>query len=678
MLKREVLAKKILLLGVDGMDPRLTKKFVEMGLMPNVKQYIERGACREDLTMLGGHPTVTPPMWTTLACGCYANVHGITGFNRKGENIDMLAYNIDSRLCQAEQLWNVFAEAGKKTLVFHWPGSSWPPSSSSENLYVVDGSSPGGVGMSMAQVEGDFLVSASEKVERITYKEKIASEATPACIITDLETNESETNEDAMNGEIFAELAASGKGWTHTIYNENQSVQASTEIPLDLSQSTLKPANGWEAAPHDAKEFVILFSHGLVRRPALALKNAEGIYDRVAIYKNKKEIEPICIIKQGELVVGVIDDVIKNNIKYKTNRNLKLLEIDPEGKTLYMYVSPAMNIECDKIWHPKRLFKAVTENVGYPVPTVQVGCQAPMLITGCMWDNWNASAEWQASAMQYIIDTEDIDVVFSHYHGPDLQGHMFMKHLTEQPFNKFPHDVYEKYIRDVYTQTDKYLGEFMHYLDEGWTIIIFSDHALVSSKNEVPMLIDVTGTCTPVMEELGYTVMKDNGKGGKVIDWEKTKAVVQGEGHIYLNLKGREPYGIVDPADKYELEEEIMTALYGYRDKKTGHRIVSVALRNRDAILLGQGGPHAGDICIWHAEGYNYDHADCLSTTWGEDDTSVSPIFIGAGPGFKKGVKTERIIRQIDFAATVAVLGGVRMPAQCEGAPVYQILTEEY
>ena len=112
--------------------------------------------------------------------------------------------------------------------------------------------------------------------------------------------------------------------------------------------------------------------------------------------------------------------------------------------------------------------------------------------------------------------------------------------------------------------------------------------------------------------------------------------------------------------------------------KKTGKRVVSVALRNKDAVLLGQGGPEAGDIIYWLAEGYNFDHADCLSTTWGDGDTSVSPAFIGAGKGLKKGVKTDRIIRQVDFAPTVAVLGGVRMPRECEGAPVYQILAEDF
>ena len=121
-----------------------------------------------------------------------------------------------------------------------------------------------------------------------------------------------------------------------------------------------------------------------------------------------------------------------------------------------------------------------------------------------------------------------------------------------------------------------------------------------------------------------------------------------------------------------------MTALYGYRDKTTGHRLIALALRNKDAILLGLGGPESGDIIIALAEGYNYDHADSLSTTYGAADTSVSPIFVAAGRGIKENFVTDRIIREVDLIPTMAVLAGVRMPAQCEGAPAYQILAEEY
>lgn len=38
------------------------------------------------------------------------------------------------------------------------------------------------------------------------------------------------------------------------------------------------------------------------------------------------------------------------------------------------------------------------------------------------------------------------------------------------------------------------------------------------------------------------------------IDWERTKAIAIRAGNIYINLKGRNPQGIVEPEDKYALE----------------------------------------------------------------------------------------------------------------------------
>ena len=72
--------EKLLVLGIDGMDPRLTKKYLDQGIMPNLQKYLAQGSAREDLVLLGGVPTITPPMWTTLSTGAYPNTHGITCF----------------------------------------------------------------------------------------------------------------------------------------------------------------------------------------------------------------------------------------------------------------------------------------------------------------------------------------------------------------------------------------------------------------------------------------------------------------------------------------------------------------------------------------------------------------------------------------------------------------------
>ena len=143
---REKISEKIMILGVDGMEPRLTKKFMDQGKLPNIAEFVKRGAQREDLVLLGSVPTITPPLWTTLATGAYPETHGITCFWRQSpDSLDEIVYAFDSLGCKAEPLWNVFAESGKKTLVWHWPGSSWPPTTESENMHVVEGSKQAGI-----------------------------------------------------------------------------------------------------------------------------------------------------------------------------------------------------------------------------------------------------------------------------------------------------------------------------------------------------------------------------------------------------------------------------------------------------------------------------------------------------------------------------------------------------
>ena len=82
MLRCKSLSEKIMVLGVDGLDPRLTRRYIDEGSLPNMKKLAEMGAQRHDLVMLGAQPTVTPPQWTTLGTGAYPCTHGCTQFNR--------------------------------------------------------------------------------------------------------------------------------------------------------------------------------------------------------------------------------------------------------------------------------------------------------------------------------------------------------------------------------------------------------------------------------------------------------------------------------------------------------------------------------------------------------------------------------------------------------------------
>jgi hypothetical protein len=86
------------------------------------------------------------------------------------------------------------------------------------------------------------------------------------------------------------------------------------------------------------------------------------------------------------------------------------------------------------------------------------------------------------------------------------------------------------------------------------------------------------------------------------------------------------------------------------------------------------GGPNCADIVYMGAEGYTCDHADSLSTVEGAIGTSCMSYFAAAGNGIKEDFRTPRVVRHVDVVPTIATLFDIRMPAQCEGGILHQIL----
>lgn len=669
---------KVLILGIDGMDPRFTKKLVDEGKLPHIKSYIERGAAREDLAMLGGTPTITPPMWTTLATGATPATHGITCFwNQDYLKLDHLVYNLYSVSCKAEQLWNVTAEAGIKTLVFHWPGSSWPPSSNSPNLHVVDGTSPGTVQCTVASVDMGAVVYAGQEVKKLMFVPFVASDCGAGCIIHNIPNLE----EVGINyAHKIANVTGGNQYVKNLIMSHEDGEMATERVPNNAVNSPLTPAEGWAQAPEGAQEFYIYVANGLERRPCLALPNQQGIYDTVAIYRHKRESEPLFTITLAEGEKLVIDKIPQEDKVYEASRYYHLIDMAPDGSHLTLAYESAMDIHNDEMWSPKRLYHEVIDHCGYvPSAGMASGLNAQYLqkltLTG-----WKRYSMWQAKAMQYLIAAEGYGMVFSHLHNIDAFGHNFWHQAVKREHGQAVDiEGLQKCMEQAYIDTDDYLGSFDYLLEQGWTVIITSDHGLLCSYEEMPPLLgDPFGVNVRVMQQLGYTVLKKDEHGQEIaeIDWFKTQAVASRSNHIWINLAGRNEHGIVALEDKYDLERRIIDDLYNYRDPQTGKRVVALALRNKDAAILGMNGEESGDIVYMLEEGFNRVHGDALPTYEGFLDTSVAPIFIACGAGVKKGCTTNRVIREMDVAPTVAAILGVRMPKECEGAPVYQILPE--
>jgi len=679
-------ANKVLVLGIDGMDPKMTKRLLDEGRLPNIEKMLKVGAAREDLVMLGGNPTITPPMWTTLSTGAYPMTHGVTCYWGTEHNaLDMFVTNFDSARVHAEQIWESVVKAGKKALVWTWP-CSWPPVMNHENLHVVGGTAPSGPNAAVAMVEDEHITYASVDCTEIQDRLKIELKGGAGCIVTEdmldsadavaATAQEAEVGAGSLEDYNSAKVLPAFPVFAH----EEGEESGETDKILNTYNSPIRTPKNWtKELPDGAKEFYVVISKGMARYPALLLKNEEGIYDRVEIYLTKKEAEPFVKIIDGEFYPLVETTITKNDEKIRTTRHFTILKIDPEGNSVSVSAGIALDIETEKkesTWAPKSLYQQTMDIAGHVPCAVIVGGGYPEMISRRSLPSWHAFQRWQAKALMGLIEQNDYDAVFTHNHSCDHIGHPCWRWAkTREKYGYNDEKVYQGFLEGIYDQVDEYIGTFLPLLDKGWSIIVTSDHGLLcSEEDELPFLGEGFCMNVGVLRELGYTVMvkDENGNDTREIDWTKTRAVAPRGNHIYLNLKGRNPNGIVDPADKYELERQIIDDLYSYR--LDGKRIVNIAMRNKDAALIGMTGEGCGDIIYFLEEGFNRLHGDSLSTTEGYFGTSVSPIFFAAGAGIQKGIKTERMIREVDVAPTVAAIMGISMPAQCEGAPVYQIL----
>lgn len=210
----------------------------------------------------------------------------------------------------------------------------------------------------------------------------------------------------------------------------------------------------------------------------------------------------------------MLDDCISGDRHYTVTRDMRVLEIAEDGSKVKLWVSAAMQADNDTVWHPKYLYKKVVENIGYCPPDSNMGSCDLQIMEDVMIPCWDRAAEWTADALDYLIQEEDYEMVFTQFHNVDALGHMFLRHLIDRHEGRLEPEVYERIMEQGYVQTDNYIGRFEHYIDEGWTVIFISDHAQTAQEHDGHDLFDGSGISVKAMEELGYTVLKrdENGK----------------------------------------------------------------------------------------------------------------------------------------------------------------------
>ncbi len=184
----------------------------------------------------------------------------------------------------------------------------------------------------------------------------------------------------------------------------------------------------------------------------------------------------------------------------------------------------------------------------------------------------------------------------------DSIQHMFFRYLDKShpALRAGKTGLSGRVIEDLYVRMDGLVGRVRERLGPRDALIIMSDHGFKSFRRGVNL--------NSWLWRNGYLTLRDGRTASdewfKDVDWGRTKAYALGLGGLYLNLKGREAQGIVQPGDEARaLKAELMTKLKGLKDAQTGEVAVNRAF-DRDAIYAGPYRENAPDLIIGYNEGF--------------------------------------------------------------------------
>ncbi|HEX2069990.1 MAG TPA: alkaline phosphatase family protein [Actinomycetota bacterium] len=144
--------------------------------------------------------------------------------------------------------------------------------------------------------------------------------------------------------------------------------------------------------------------------------------------------------------------------------------------------------------------------------------------------------------------------------GPDRLHHVFWHHVDPKHPKYEPGNRFETSFRDYYRFLDRHIALLLETIPDDTVIFVMSDHGAR------PM---VGGVCfNEWLAREGYLRFTENVSdptpiGKAPIDWGRTMAWGDGGyyGRLFLNVKGREPDGVIEPARYEETRDELVKSL---------------------------------------------------------------------------------------------------------------------
>jgi len=262
----------------------------------------------------------------------------------------------------------------------------------------------------------------------------------------------------------------------------------------------------------------------------------------------------------------------------------------------------------------------------------------------------------------------------------DRIQHMFFRYLhKDHPANAGKDtERHADAIRDMYIRLDGLLGRLRKKLRPNDALIVLSDHGFCSFKRGVNL--------NTWLKEEGYLHLKEDreesGDWFEGVDWERTKAFSIGLTGMFLNRRGREAQGIVEAGDEARaLKREMIGKLKSLTDPADDRRVIR-EVYDAEEIYDGPYGEDAPDLLIGYSRGYRNSWeaavgrvtADVIidnTRSWSGDHCVDPKVVPGVLFTDRKLPRTRPLPKMEDLAPTILDLLGVEPPGYMTGEPLF-------
>jgi len=667
--------KKLIVIGLDGMEPKSLNRMVKEGVMPNVSRLMQKGVYSEVYPVV---QTATATNWATINTGSYPGSHGVDSFAshlpgmkpHEYRRYDILPTDAShpaskNNITTDEYFWTAAERQGKKCLIVNWP-CAWPPTV--KKAVVINGVGP----------------------------ESFQAEIFPGLIHTSVHKAKKEK-------QISLKIRKA-KGWRN------------------LPDSTVEPL---EAEIHLTGEKQSKIYH-------LLLYGKTTHYDTLSIYSSKSDSRPLATMKDKEWSGWLNEKFSKirkchsekdnfrfeqKTVHFKGYFKFRLNRISSDGKQIELYRSPVFNISN---WASREsdAFEMVNDYMEEKGIELAKGRQKEVNIrdfyeaanpVSYLKENFVEKDRLDAENLSFVVSSSvkrhpDWDILMVYAHAPDTFNHYEMGQVSPGTagYKKSKEKKHWDLFRREFATLDRFIGKLSKLSDKETIVVVISDHGCIAVDRQVWI--------NKFFIDQGLMKYRKNSDGEYEYIPQQSKVFV-GESplntYIWFNLKGRENGGIVSPKEIPRLEQKVLDVLYDIKDPQTGFSPFSLILRKRDASLLGLWGKQIGDILFLYREGYMqpeftvwgpitprewndfsrdgfgpaaYNFPDCYgqhgsylpSTTY--KGFKIAGIFVAAGPGLKKGFIRKNPFWMTDVAPTLSYLLGIQPPRDYQGGIVFNLI----